>query len=207
MTRRPCLVYLPWQSARGGQVQRGNLLRGSLPKRNRFLWPAKIAGARNDFAVPSRSYSILAVRARHGARNASFSTLISTRGAATDSSAAWALVEEPFPPLHPKGWGTRPSTRSLNALASVLLRPLLLFHKALNVSDIFFNWFCNRIFVYVSVNAVRRLKPSQQLLSPFAGIARTTANSQVIFFPKRPLITEVFYSCSGRAPRTRRLFH
>ncbi len=48
------------------------------------------------------------------------STLISADGAAADSPAAWASIEEPFPPLHAKGRGTRaPSGEPNSAINSL----------------------------------------------------------------------------------------
>jgi hypothetical protein len=74
-------------------------------------------------------------------------------------------------------------------------------------SHIFLDCSRNRFFVYFIFATVRLLKPNGQSHGPFAGIAASTANGQVISFAERPLIVEVLYSCSGRAHRMRGLLH
>lgn len=53
-------------------------------------------------------------------------------------------------------------------------------------NQIFLEGFCNRFFIYVLRFAVRCLEPSQQLLSSFARITSTAADSYVLCFFKFP---------------------
>ena len=103
---------------------------------------------------------------------------------------------EKSPTLTKRAWGTRKSQT---------LRP----RPAVKSLQIIFNWFQNRFSIYFCfpLATVRRLEPSRQSLRSFAGIATSTANGDIIYFLKRPVIIEVLDGCSGGAHRMWALRH